>query len=1009
MNNRILKTAMYVAMGMSLAAALPMTAAHAGSNDGSLVGRLTDSSNKPLPDAEVTVRNPQTGFTRTVKADAEGNYRFPFLPVGKYQVDATRNGAVLGKLAEVTVSLGNATTANVTLGSATMEEVQVLGTRIVTAVDVKSTESATNVTREELERLPVERDILSVALLAPGLTKGDDDLCLTGICGVSFGGSSVAENSVYINGLNVTDFYNRVGASTVPYAFYKEFQVKTGGYSVEFGRTTGGVINAVTRSGTNKFEYGTEVTWEPHSLQSSKNDHFDRAGSPQVIGSHDEYDQTTATVYASGPIVRDKLFFFGLYEARDYQPVNTSDEADTFFDAKENNGFWGAKIDWQISDKHLLELLAFSDKNERDTKSFNFDFDSRTRGSFVDTEFRNDGGLNWAATYTGYLMDNLSMKVLYGENERTFSRVAGNDIECARVRDLRDNVDVVEHGCSRTSNITERTDTREAARLDFEWDLGAHLLRFGLDHETNTSEHTQFYPGPERLLFEIRENDGPTLENGGNLPPGVTDYVRARRNEVDGEFESINSAYYLEDNWSITDSLVLNGGIRVEGFDNRNSDGDSYIKIDDMISPRVGFSWDMRGDNRTKLFGNAGRYFLPVANVINIKQAGGFLDQRTFYLFGGFQDFEHNGQTFQLPILGAQVGPVDTSQGDGTVGDLRGEVDADMDPVYQDELILGFQSMLDDKWSWGVRGIYRKLHNAIDDMEITSNGTLCDGEPTGVGFVMGNPGRPTTVFTDTNCDGENDAFVTIDTSKAGWAMIDRDGNFVGERGWVEPKRTYKALEFMIDRAWDDSWAWNATYTLSFSRGNAEGPVNSDTNFADAGRTEAFDNPWVNFGADGYLPNDRRHQIKMRGAYGFNEHWSVGATFSASSGRPISAFGEKNPFDNTSFASFFICVANCAAASFADRTYELHPRGSEGRTPWLFDLGANVTFDYAFSVANLQVKLAVYNLLDQQRATALDETLNTVDPANPTLTSADYRLGTDYQAPRYGLLTFKLDF
>jgi hypothetical protein len=265
------------------------------------------------------------------------------------------------------------------------------------------------------------------------------------------------------------------------------------------------------------------------------------------------------------------------------------------------------------------------------------------------------------------------------------------------------------------------------------------------------------------------------------------------------------------------------------------------------------------------------------------------------------------------------------------------------------------------------------------------------------------------VFTDTNCDGENDAFVTIDTSKAGWAMIDRDGNFVGERGWVEPKRTYKALEFMIDRAWDDSWAWNATYTLSFSRGNAEGPVNSDTNFADAGRTEAFDNPWVNFGADGYLPNDRRHQIKMRGAYGFNEHWSVGATLSASSGRPISAFGEKNPFDNTSFASFFICVANCAAASFADRTYELHPRGSEGRTPWLFDLGANLTFDYAFSVANLQVKLAVYNLLDQQRATALDETLNTVDPANPLLTSADYRLGTDYQAPRYGLLTFKLDF
>lgn len=248
MNNRILKTAMYIAMGMSLAAALPATIAHATS-DGSLVGRLTDASNKPQADAEVTVRNPQTGFTRTVKADADGYYRFPYLPVGKYQVDATKNGAVLGKLAEVTVGLGSATTANVTIGATTLEEIQVLGTRIVTAVDVKSTESAMNVTREELERLPVERDLESIALLAPGLNKGDGSLG-----GLSFGGSSVAENTTYINGLNVTDFYNRIGSSTVPYAFYKEVQVKTGGYSVEFGRTTGGVINAVTRSGTNEFE-----------------------------------------------------------------------------------------------------------------------------------------------------------------------------------------------------------------------------------------------------------------------------------------------------------------------------------------------------------------------------------------------------------------------------------------------------------------------------------------------------------------------------------------------------------------------------------------------------------------------------------------------------------------------------------------------------------------------------------------------------------------------------------
>ena len=179
-------------------------------------------------------------------------------------------------------------------------------------MDVTSTESATNITREELERLPVERDLASVAMLAPGIRKGHD---FGGGAGLSFGGSSVAENTVYINGLNVTDFYNRIGFSSVPFAFYKEFQVKTGGYSVEFGRTTGGVINAVTRSGTNEFEFGSEITWEPDFLQSSASNH------PDVLAQYDEYNRTNVDVYASGPIIKDKLFFFALYEFRDYNPV----------------------------------------------------------------------------------------------------------------------------------------------------------------------------------------------------------------------------------------------------------------------------------------------------------------------------------------------------------------------------------------------------------------------------------------------------------------------------------------------------------------------------------------------------------------------------------------------------------------------------------------------------------------------------------------------------------------
>ena len=963
---------------------------YAASGDGSLVGHINAEDKSAVSGAEITARNPATGFSRTVKAEADGSFRFPFLPVGTYTVEASKDGKSLGSLADVTVNLGVATTADLDLAGTMLEVITVKGSRIMNAVDVTSTESATNISREDLDRLPVERDLLSVALLAPGLSRGHD---FGGGAGVSFGGSSVAENTIYINGLNVTDFYNRIGFSTVPFAFYKEFQVKTGGYSVEFGRTTGGVINAVTRSGTNNFEVGGEVTWEPDFLQSTKNNH------PGILGQYDQYNRNTYDVYASGPIVRDKLFFFALYEFRDYNPVNTDDSGIRFDDAEEDDGFWGVKLDWQINDRNLLEFLAFSDKNETITDSFGFDAEAGERGQFENRRFENDGGDNWALTYTAYLTDSLSAKALYGENERQFSRLSQNDIDCSRIRDLR-GPSAIDVGCTSSANIITRTDNREAARLDFEWALGSHQLRFGLDHESNVSEHNQFYPG-DRLLYEVRSVNVPTLENGAPRPAGVTDFVRTRQNEVAGSFETLNSAFYLEDSWQATETLVLNAGVRVESFDNRNSAGDSYIKMDNMIAPRFGFAWDMKGDGRTKLFGNAGRYFLPVANVINIKQAGGFLDARNWYVFEGFESFEYNGITRQRPILGAQVGDEDTSQGDGSVGDLRSEVDKDMDPVYQDELILGFQTMINDQWSWGLRATYRRLTNAIDDMEISSTGVMCDGEPVSNGFVMANPGRVVTIFSDTDCDGENDAFVNVDTAHGGWAKYDGDGNYLGDAAYTKPSRSYKAVELAVDRAWDGKWTMNAAYTLAFNKGNAEGPVNTDTDFGDTGRTENFDDPWVNYGAYGYLPNDRRHQFKLRGAYGFLSDWRAGLTLNVQSGRPISAFGSGNPFDATSYNSFFICTANCG--SEADAVYELLGRGSQGRTPWTYDVGANITWQHTIGPADVSVKLAVYNLLNQQRVLEVDESYNPTDPDD------SFGRGTAFFSPRYGQLTFQVKF
>jgi hypothetical protein len=295
-SNRVLrKSALSMALGMCFAFALP--AAHAGNTDGSVVGRTAAG-------AVVTVTSPETGFTRSVTADANGNYRFPYLPIGQYTIEASQDGKSLGSAEQVTVTLGNATTANLGSGVQALDVIKVLGTA-TTVVDVTSTEVATNVTREDLARLPVDQNITSVATLAPGVNRG-----VASFGGISFGGSSVAENSFYINGLNVTDFYNRNGFSSAPFAFYQEFQVKTGGYSVEFGRSTGGVVNAVTRSGTNEFHYGAQLTTEPAQWQSAAKDRYDADGNRYISASKDEYSLTKLNLFASGALVKDKLFFF---------------------------------------------------------------------------------------------------------------------------------------------------------------------------------------------------------------------------------------------------------------------------------------------------------------------------------------------------------------------------------------------------------------------------------------------------------------------------------------------------------------------------------------------------------------------------------------------------------------------------------------------------------------------------------------------------------------------------
>ncbi len=944
---------------VAVAAALGMSAtATAGNNDGSLKGVVVDSNQQAVAGATVTIKNPSTGFTRTVMADESGKYRFPVLPTGSYTITTTKDGFETETYEDVNVRIGESA-ITMSLFRQGVERISVTG-RALTTIDTTSSESALNIGAVELSRLPVARDLTSVALLAPGANLGDSAFGKL----PSFGGASVAENAYFINGLNVTDFRNGLGGSTIPFEFYKEFEVKTGGYSAEFGRSTGGVINAVTKSGSNEFEFGANLYYQPKSMRETNPNVLARDGSMNIWNADDSFNKIDGNIYASGPIIEDTLFFYVLYNPRDVKSSAIGSSGYTYNEATNDDAFWGAKFDWNISDDHILELTAFSDKATIITGRQGYDYETGQKSGDNAPGFQNAGGENIAVKYTGYLTDDFTLSVLWGENKAN-NTIKSDFDQFPVVYDNRQNT-WIPLGQWANFSVSEAEDTREAFRVDAEYaGIEDHQIRFGFDRELNTSlDETALSGGVYWAYFTYPA--GSSIGSIGKSFSADTEVARRRDYSVGGEFETISTAFYVEDTWYVNDNVTATLGLRSESFNNKNANGESFIKIDNQIAPRLGVSWDINGDGDSKLFANYGRYHLPVAANTNIRMAGAETYVHTYYELLGLNPDD-------TPILGEEYGA--QVNGTGQVPDVREVLDTSIDPMYQDEFIFGYQTMLNDDWSFGVKYTHRDLKSVIDDITIDKaiRANNWDG-PHGNVYVLTNPNTDIETWYDTDGDGEIEQ-VSIKGS---------------DLGYPDPERLYTAIDVNFARAWDDVWSLDFTYTWSRSRGNAEGYVKSDNGQDDAGLTTDWDFPYLMDGAEGYLPNDRRHSFKLYGAYALTEELSVGMNMTLVSGRPVSGFGHGLPDGYGTVndvyeygQTYFLGADNSAYA----------PRGAFGRTPWVANFDLTVAYNTTVNGTDVTLQADVFNVFNAAGVTKYDETQN--DGA----INEDFLLPTNFQAAR----------
>lgn len=920
--------------------------------------------------ASVVAENLGTGLKRDVKIDASGSFMVSSLPTGTYRVTLKSAGKADEVADAIAVSVG--TGSQVRFGEAggivAMEKFKVAAASI-SPVDLSTVESVTVMSAQAVEQLPVGRSPTAVALLAPGTTAG-----VSAFGGLpSFGGSSVAENTYYVNGFNLTNHRNGLGGGTVPFEFYDQFQVKTGGYSAEFGRSTGGVINATTKKGTNEYKAGANVYFEPSSWISRSPSVYTYGGAPYIDRTASRSQSTNANIYASGPIVKNQVFFYGLYNLRDSWSEGSG--ITSFSKSKGDSPFWGGKLDWNITNDHTVEVTAISDKRDSTSESFKYDYAGRAIGASNGVITSKSGGRDYIYRYSGNfnkIVPGLSLSALYGKSNAEATSLSAGDA-FPYILDARSGVALLV-GKGINLQTSALMDTRKVYRLDGEQTLnlaGTHRFRGGFDREDVGSDSNVQYSGGVYWRY-VTTAPGRVLANGGVVPAGVTQYARKRIYSNSGKFETTSSAFYLEDNWQpFGERLVLSLGIRDETFNNKNSRGETFVKISNQWAPRLGIAYDLAGDSRSKVFANYGRYHLPIATNTNIRLAGGELFYEEYYALNSIG-------ADSLPALGAQIGGR-TVYSDGSIKDPKQIVDKNLKPMYQDEFIIGYQRALGKNWTAGIRGVYRNVARFIEDMAVdeTLNAyAKAQGIPTSkfnAGgndyYVLANPGQPVTFNIDMN-DGKGVRSITLSAA---------------DLRYPTAVRKYFAGELFFEKIYDGKWFLQGSYTWSHTYGNDEGYVLSDNGQSDAGLTVLFDHPGLMDYSSGDLANDKRHKFKLFGSYNVTSEWQMGANLRHESGTPLNAFGfhPTDPFARAYGADSF--YANSLPA----------PRGSRGRTPWITQLDLNVRYRPEWGKKKVTFGASVFNVLNQHRPTELNQVAEIgLNQPNPT-----YFLPTSFQQTR----------
>ncbi len=921
-----------VALACLLVLAFGFTAT-AQEQGGSVTGTVKDASGGSVPGASVTIAG-EAG-SRTTVAEADGAFRFLNLRPGVYTVTASLPGFRPAGSGKLTLALGQTVELALKLSPGGVTE-EVLVTAEAPVVDMKQTARLVNLRAEAIENMPKGRDFTSLVTQAPGANAEGK---FGG--GISIDGASSSENRYIVDGAETTNIQTGNSGKVLIVDFVEEVQVKSSGYTAEYGGATGGIINAITKSGTNKWRgqvgaYYSDSSFDGDPRPSLRLKPTNSNESEYVTYPKDTTSRLEPGFQIGGPIKKDKLFLFLGYQPsfntadRTVNPTTAQTATATTLSKTQKDKFQnitgnltanlGAKFSGRIAynqaSRTLEGLLPGLTGASLVTANYGVTstFPNRSISGNVDYVFSDSHVMSLrGGNYTSDIHDEgifIGPKYNFSTSNIGLAGVPANLQQATGYSNAPTNN-------ARTRDIQKRLSLQLEDSIFFNG-KGQHAFKFGAQADRVGNDVLTGETGNRVTLLWDRALAGAR---------GTYGYYQVRSNGsvpkqgfvTQGDVTNTNIGLFVQDAWSINNKLTLNLGIRSEKEkvpSYTTSDGVAPVAIDfsfqDKLAPRLGFAYDVKGDGKWKIAGSWGVFY----DIFKLELPRGS--------FGGdkWLEYYYSLDTPNWPTLVDAAGcppacpgrllrgPVDFRHPSNSIGEET--VDPDMMPFKLQEAVVMVERQVSAKSALVLRYVHKQVDVAIEDV-----GSL-DAQGNEI-YTIGNPGFGLAAQT-----GFGPAF---------------------------PKavRDYDAVELAFNKQMANNWSLRASYIWSRLYGNYSGLAQSDENGRQSPNVgRGFDYPLMAFDEKaqpvyGLLATDRPHQFKTQIVYDA-KFLTVGAHFRVASGIPMTR----------------------EAAFITGSGYPIQylGRGSDGRTPVFSNTDLFLQRNFKIGANRLSLNVNIENLLDQ---------------------------------------------